>query len=112
MLYVTDLQWLAQPEKEITFLLFPLATLIFSMAGIPPLAGFFGKYMILLYSYEVGLKGFVVIGLLTSLISAYYYLGLIKLFWFTERPFDINLRIEVKTYKKLRNYNLLWAFFL
>jgi len=49
------------------------------MAGIPPLAGFFGKYYLLLCAHEQGLDGLVIIGLFTSLVSAYYYLRIIKI---------------------------------
>jgi NADH-quinone oxidoreductase subunit N len=49
------------------------------MAGIPPLAGFFGKYYLILHAQEHALYGLVIIALATSLISAYYYLRLIKL---------------------------------
>lgn len=48
------------------------------MAGIPPLAGFFGKYYLLLQALEQGLYAPVVVGLVTSLISTYYYLRIIK----------------------------------
>lgn len=59
-----------------------VAVVLLSMAGIPPLAGFFGKYYLLLHAQEQGLTFIVVIGLATSLISTYYYLRLIKIFWF------------------------------
>lgn len=49
------------------------------MAGIPPLAGFFGKYYLLLHAQEQGFYGLVIVGLVTSLASAYYYLRLIKI---------------------------------
>jgi NADH-quinone oxidoreductase subunit N len=55
---------------------------MFSMAGIPPLAGFFGKYYLLLHAQQQGLYGLVIVGLLTSLISTYYYLRLIKIMFF------------------------------
>jgi len=50
------------------------------MAGIPPLAGFFGKYYLLLHAQEQGLTLLVITGLATSLISTYYYLRLVKIF--------------------------------
>lgn len=49
------------------------------MAGIPPLAGFFGKYYLLLHAVEQGLYLAAVIGLVTSLASTYYYLRLVKM---------------------------------
>jgi NADH-quinone oxidoreductase subunit N len=48
------------------------------MAGIPPLAGFFGKYYLLLHAQVAGLYIIVAAGLLTSLVSTYYYLRIIK----------------------------------
>ena len=50
------------------------------MAGIPPLAGFFGKYYLLSSLMEKGLFAAVIIGLAVSLITAYYYLRIIKTF--------------------------------
>jgi len=53
---------------------------LLSMAGIPPLAGFFGKYYLLLHAQEQGLYLLVITALATSLVSTYYYLRLIKIF--------------------------------
>ena len=54
------------------------------MAGIPPLAGFFSKYYIMAAALSKGLLILVAIALAVSLISAYYYLRIIKTFWFEE----------------------------
>ena len=56
--------------------------ILFSMAGIPPLGGFFGKYFLFLHSFEVGHYLLVIVGMVTSLIAAYYYLRVIKIMWF------------------------------
>lgn len=56
-----------------------MAMILLSMAGIPPLAGFFGKYYLLLHAQEQGLYGLVIVGLATSLISTFYYLRIIKI---------------------------------
>lgn len=56
-----------------------LAMILLSMAGIPPLAGFFGKYYLLLHAQEQELYGLVIAGLVTSLVSTYYYLRIIKI---------------------------------
>ncbi len=58
------------------------------MAGVPPAAGFFGKYFLFWQAYERGLTFLVITGLLTSLISMYYYLKLIKLIWFSVPAFS------------------------
>jgi NADH-quinone oxidoreductase subunit N len=54
------------------------------MAGIPPLAGFLGKYYLLSSLMERGLFVPVIVALAVSLITAYYYLRIIKTFWFEE----------------------------
>jgi len=59
-----------------------VALALLSMAGIPPLAGFFGKYYLLLHAQGQELYGLVLVALATSLTSTYYYLRLIKIFWF------------------------------
>ncbi|MET4699682.1 NADH-quinone oxidoreductase subunit N [Constrictibacter sp. MBR-5] len=66
------------------------AALMFSMAGIPPLAGFFGKLYVFLAAIEAGLIVLAVIGVLTSVVSCYYYLRIVKLMYFDEvvEPFD------------------------
>jgi NADH-quinone oxidoreductase subunit N len=56
--------------------------ILFSMAGIPPLGGFFGKYFLFLHSFEVGHYVLVIVGMITSVIATYYYLRIIKLMWF------------------------------
>ena len=61
-----------------------LATLMFSMSGIPPLAGFFGKLFIFQAAIEGGYFYLAVIGVVTSVIAAYYYLRIIKVMFFDE----------------------------
>ena len=57
---------------------------LFSLAGIPPFAGFWGKYYLFYASIKAGLIWLSVIGILLSLISIYYYLRVIVYMWFTE----------------------------
>jgi NADH-quinone oxidoreductase subunit N len=61
-----------------------LAMTIFmlSMAGVPPLSGFFGKLYVFLAAIQSGLWTLAVIGVLTSIIGAYYYLRIIKIMYF------------------------------
>ncbi len=61
-----------------------LAVFMFSMAGIPPLAGFFGKLYVFLAAIEAGLFTLAVVGLLTSVVAAFYYLRIVKLMYFDE----------------------------
>ena len=61
-----------------------LAGFMFSMAGIPPLAGFFGKLYIFLAAIEAGLYTLAVIGVLSSVVAAFYYVRIVKLMYFDE----------------------------
>ncbi len=61
-----------------------LAICMFSMSGIPPLAGFFGKLYVFLPAVAAGYYGLAVIGVLTSVVSAFYYLRVVKIMYFDE----------------------------
>ena len=63
---------------------FFLAMLLFSMAGIPPLAGFFAKFYVFLAAINAGLYVLAVIGVLASVVGAYYYLAIVKTMYFDE----------------------------
>jgi NADH-quinone oxidoreductase subunit N len=67
-----------------------LAVFMFSMSGIPPLAGFFGKLYIFLAAVESGLYGLAVIGVLASVVAAFYYLRIVKVMYFDDaaEPID------------------------
>jgi NADH-quinone oxidoreductase subunit N len=61
-----------------------LTILMFSLAGIPPLAGFWAKWYVFLAAINAGLYMLAVIGVLASVVGAYYYLRIIKIMWFDE----------------------------
>ncbi|HUU23994.1 MAG TPA: NADH-quinone oxidoreductase subunit NuoN [Methyloceanibacter sp.] len=61
-----------------------LAVLLFSLAGIPPLAGFFAKFYVFLAAIESGLYVLAVIGVLLSVVGAFYYLRIVKIMYFDE----------------------------
>ncbi len=61
-----------------------LTILMFSLAGIPPLAGFFGKWYVFLAAIDAHLYALAIIGVLASVVGAYYYLRIIKIMWFDE----------------------------
>ena len=67
-----------------------LLVMMFSMAGIPPLAGFFGKWYVFLAAVQAGLVPLAVIGVVTSVVGAFYYLRIIRLMYFddTDTPLD------------------------
>lgn len=79
-------------SKTSPFMAYALTGLLFSMSGIPPLAGFFGKFFVFQAALAGGYVVLAVIGVLTSVVGAYYYLRLIKVMFFDESagPVDEN----------------------
>ena len=65
------------------------AALMFSMAGIPPLAGFFGKFYVFMAAVNAGLVPLAVFGVLASVVGCYYYLRIVKVMYFDEAGEDI-----------------------
>jgi NADH-quinone oxidoreductase subunit N len=61
-----------------------LTILMFSLAGIPPLAGFWAKWYVFLAAIDAKLYALAIIGVLCSVVGAYYYLRIIKIMWFDE----------------------------
>jgi NADH-quinone oxidoreductase subunit N len=61
-----------------------LTILMFSLAGIPPLAGFWAKWYVFVAAIDAQLYALAVIGVLTSVVGAFYYLRVIKIMWFDE----------------------------
>jgi NADH-quinone oxidoreductase subunit N len=78
---IADLAGLARTNPAMAFF---LAMLLFSLAGIPPLAGFFAKFYVFLAAIKAGLYMLAVIGVLASVVGAYYYLLIIKIMYFDE----------------------------
>jgi NADH-quinone oxidoreductase subunit N len=78
---ISDLSGLARTNPALAFF---LALLLFSLAGIPPLAGFFAKYYVFLGAIKAGLFTLAVIGVLSSVVGAYYYLVIVKTMYFDE----------------------------
>ena len=62
--------------------------LMFSMAGVPPLAGFFAKFYVFLAAIQAGLFTLAVLGVITSVVGAYYYLLIVKIMYFDD-PVDV-----------------------
>ncbi|MGA7485720.1 MAG: NADH-quinone oxidoreductase subunit NuoN [Xanthobacteraceae bacterium] len=78
---ISDLAGLARTKPTMAFF---LAMLLFSLAGIPPLAGFFAKFYVFLAAIQAGLFALAVIGVVTSVVGAYYYLSIVKIMYFDE----------------------------
>ncbi|HEX2556579.1 MAG TPA: NADH-quinone oxidoreductase subunit NuoN [Microvirga sp.] len=78
---VEDLSGIARTHPVLAFC---FAAMMFSLAGIPPLAGFFAKFYVFAAAIEAGLVTLAVIGVVTSVIGAYYYLRIVKVMYFDE----------------------------
>ena len=76
---ISDLAGLSRNDKGMAFV---LAMMMFSLAGIPPLAGFFGKLFVFLAAVKAGLYILAVLGVVSSVIGAYYYLRVVKIMYF------------------------------
>src|SRR6476659_6599669 len=78
---IADLAGLSRTHPTMAFF---LGILLFSLAGIPPLAGFFAKFYVFLAAIKAGLYLLAVVGVLASVVGAYYYLAIVKLMYFDE----------------------------
>ncbi|HTO34456.1 MAG TPA: NADH-quinone oxidoreductase subunit NuoN [Pararhizobium sp.] len=78
---VDDLTGLSQTNPLMATV---LTVMMFSLAGIPPLAGFFAKYFVFMAAIEAHLYALAIIGVLASVVGAYYYLRVVKLMWFDD----------------------------
>jgi NADH-quinone oxidoreductase subunit N len=104
---ISDLAGLSRTRPGMAFL---FAMLLFSLAGIPPLAGFFAKFYVFLAAINAGLYTLAVIGVLTSVIGAYYYLAIVKIMYFDEpqKSFDPMPREQVVVLGVAGLFNLLF----
>jgi NADH-quinone oxidoreductase subunit N len=86
---ISDLAGLARTRPALAM---AMAIFMFSLAGVPPLAGFFGKFYVFMAAVNAGLYVLAVIGVVTSVVGAYYYLRIIKLMYFDApaEPFAAN----------------------
>jgi NADH-quinone oxidoreductase subunit N len=92
---IDDLAGLSKTQPGLAAALF---IFMFSMAGIPPLAGFLSKLYVFMAAIDAGLYTLAVIGVVTSVVGAYYYLRIVKVMYFDEstgvfdRPIEIEMR--------------------
>lgn len=69
-----------------------LAVIMFALAGLPPFAGFFGKYYVFISAVKANMTWLAVIGVISSAISVYFYLRIIVLMYFKEADTEITVR--------------------
>ena len=82
--YVEDITDLSGLSKTNPLLSLGFLIILFSLAGLPPLAGFFAKFYIFMAVIDAKLYALAIIGLVTTVISAYYYLRIVKIIYFDE----------------------------
>ncbi|MCR9235723.1 MAG: NADH-quinone oxidoreductase subunit NuoN [Alphaproteobacteria bacterium] len=95
---VEDIDELSGLSKTNPMMAFLLAMIMFSLAGIPALAGFFAKYYVFVAAVESGLYVLAILGVLASVVGAYYYLRIVKIMYFddaveTFEPMPTELRL-------------------
>ncbi len=107
---ISDLSGLSkkQPLLAISFLV-----ILFSLAGIPPLAGFFAKFYVFTAVIEQKMYALAIIGLLTTVISAFYYLRIIKIIYFDDSAISFDpVKNNVAKLSVLISCAILITFFL
>jgi NADH-quinone oxidoreductase subunit N len=96
--HVEDISDLSGLSRTNPLLAFVFAMLLFSLAGIPPLAGFFAKWYVFVAAIKAGLFTLAVVGVVTSVVGAYYYLSIIKVMYFDEPLVRLDqMRTELRT---------------
>ncbi|MBZ0183371.1 MAG: NADH-quinone oxidoreductase subunit N [Melioribacteraceae bacterium] len=90
----TDLSAYAGLASKSPILAAFMSLFMFALAGIPPLAGFFGKYYVFISVIEADLTWLAVVGVFSSVISVYFYLRLVVYMYFKESEKDIDLHID------------------
>jgi NADH-quinone oxidoreductase subunit N len=89
---IKELSGLAQTQPGKALI---LSVFMFSMAGIPPLAGFFGKMYVVIAAVAAGLWWLAAIGVLFSVISGYYYIKIVKVMYFDEATSPLDTKVSV-----------------
>ena len=96
--YFDKVEDLSGLSKNHPLLSLSLMIILFSLAGIPPLAGFFAKFYIFTAVIEQSMYFLAIVGLLSTVIAAFYYIRLIKVMYFDEQKekYDLNHSIGLK----------------
>ena len=100
--YSEEINDLSGISKKQPILGLALLIILFSLAGIPPMAGFFAKFYIFMAVIESEMYALAIVGLLTTVISAFYYLRIIKIIYFDE------VKIE---FDRIKNLNITGTIF-
>ena len=111
--YKENISDLSGISKKNPILAFAFLIILFSLAGIPPLAGFFAKFYIFTAVIEQKMYTLAIIGLLTTVVSAFYYLKIIKIIYFDDSilTFD-EVKNKVAQITILISCSIIMTFFL
>ena len=88
-LLLEDYHGLSRQQPLLAFL---MAVFMFALAGVPPFAGFFGKYYIFFAAIKSHMTWLAIVGVLMSLVSAYYYIRVVVLMYFREGRSDVEFK--------------------
>jgi len=104
---ISDFTGLSRTNPTLAFF---FAMLLFSLAGVPPLAGFFAKWYVFVAAIKAGLFTLSVVGVLSSVVGAYYYLRIVKVMYFDEPLTKLDpVRLELGTVMALGGlFNMLF----
>ena len=96
--YFDKVEDLSGLSKNHPLLSLSMMIILFSLAGIPPLAGFFAKFYIFTAVIEQSMYFLAIVGLLSTVIAAFYYIRLIKVMYFDEQKekYDLNHSLGLK----------------
>ena len=95
--YLEEIDELSGLSKNHPLISFALLIILFSLAGIPPLAGFFAKFYIFMAVIESGMYTLAIVGLVATVVSAFYYIRIIKIMYFDEPK---------KSFEKFTDYRI------
>jgi NADH-quinone oxidoreductase subunit N len=101
--YTENIEDLSGLSKKNPLIGLAFLIILFSLAGIPPLAGFFAKFYVFIAVIENEMYALAIIGLLTTVISAFYYLRIIKIIYFDEHKVQFD---------QMKNFSITSAIFL
>ncbi len=99
---VTDIQSLRMYSKRQPLRALAMLVLMFSLAGVPPMVGFFGKFYVLRAAYDGGLAWLAVAGVVASVIGAFYYIRIVYFMYFGDEGEQLDSKMNP----------VLWAFLM
>ena len=100
--YKENISDLSGISKKHPLLAISLLIILFSLAGVPPLGGFFAKFYVFVAVLEKEMYALAIIGLLTTVMSAFYYLKIIKTIYFDDSLYNF----ESTKNKKCPSFNI------